>query len=77
MTHILNLLKTYSTTFSGWILKTCPYFDVLDEVLGTRPNITPPAVIFTADLDNEVPTKNEGVNMDEMESPPDQSEKKR
>jgi len=48
---------------------------VLDEVLGTGPNITLPAVIYTADIDNEVPTDNEGVTMDEPESPQDLSGK--
>jgi hypothetical protein len=34
----------------GWVLAQCPYFDILDQVLGTRPNITPPAVLSTQEI---------------------------
>lgn len=39
--------------FVGWILKVCPYYEILDEVMGCRPNVTPPAVIFTSEFSNE------------------------
>ncbi|CAL8129432.1 unnamed protein product [Orchesella dallaii] len=40
-------------TGAGWILKACPYFEILDEVLGTKPNICPPAIVTTATFDEE------------------------
>ncbi|XP_035715514.1 uncharacterized protein LOC118438837 [Folsomia candida] len=32
------------TLNDGWILKKCPYFHILDEIMGSRPNIQPPHI---------------------------------
>lgn len=32
----------------GWVLKQCPYYDILDEVMGCRPNVSPPAIVSTS-----------------------------
>lgn len=61
---LINQLNT-----SGWILKVCPYFDALDEVMGTRPNVRPPAIVSTSLVD-VLPSnalENEAVSMEEDE----------
>jgi len=42
----INLLPEFEFS-TGWVTRQCPYFHVLDEVLGTRPNVTPPCVVST------------------------------
>lgn len=35
---------------TGWVMKQCPYFEILDDVMGTRPNITPPFIYTTENI---------------------------
>jgi hypothetical protein len=49
-----------------WILKKCPYFEILDEVMGSRPNLRPPFIddsanqnLSSMDPDDLVPVGND------------------